>query len=118
MNIKIKWSIVAVLATFLGWYFFIKESDYTITFNAKTATGTIFQGIQEWSTTQNKNQNEIYTILEKRNFDFIKQQAKDTEIFCFQEIFSSLPPAPEASAGARMYLFSELEKILLRENQF
>ena len=91
MNIKIKWSIVAVLATFLGWYFFIKESDYTITFNAKTATGTIFQGIQEWSTTQNKNQNEIYTILEKRNFDFIKQQMiKGEENFEYTWILKSI----------------------------
>lgn len=74
MNTKIKWSIIAILIALVGWYFLIKESDYTITFKAKTATGTVFQGIEDWSTTQNKNQNEIYTILEKRNFDFIRQQ--------------------------------------------
>lgn len=45
-------------------------------------------------------------------FDFIKEQAKGTEIFCFQEIFSAQPPAPQASSGARMYLFEELTKIL------
>jgi len=30
----------------------------------------------EWTTTQSKNRNEIYTVLEKRNYDFIKQQMK------------------------------------------
>ncbi|TRX24028.1 hypothetical protein FNW25_09200 [Flavobacterium franklandianum] len=63
----------------LGWYLFVKESDYCITFTAKTATGTIFQGINEWSTAQKKGKNENYTILEKRNYDFIKQQMKDAD---------------------------------------
>ena len=76
MNTKIKWSIVAVLIAFLGWYFLIKQSDYTITFKANAATGTIFQGIQEWSSTQSKKNNDTYTIVEKRNFDFIKQEFK------------------------------------------
>ena len=76
MNTKIKWSIVAVLIAFLGWYFLIKQSDYTITFKANAATGTIFQGIQEWVVTQSKTNNETYNIVEKRNFDFIKQELK------------------------------------------
>jgi effector-binding domain-containing protein len=74
MNSKIKWSIIAILIVFLGWYFLIKQSDYTITFNAKAATGTISQGIIEWSSTQAKTLNETYSVLEKRNFDFIKQE--------------------------------------------
>jgi effector-binding domain-containing protein len=76
MNAKIKWSIVTILIVFLGWYFLIKQSDYTITFEAKAATGIVFQGIQEWSVVQSKKNNDTYTTLEKKNFDFIKQEFK------------------------------------------
>jgi effector-binding domain-containing protein len=76
MNTKIKWSISAILIAFFGWYFLIKQSDYTITFEAKAATGTIFQGIQEWSVAQSKKNNGVYTTQEKKNFDFIKQEYK------------------------------------------
>lgn len=59
------------------WYLIIKESDYTITFKVNAATGTISQGILEWSKSQLKNKKEVYTVLEKRNFDFIKQKIKN-----------------------------------------
>lgn len=58
----------------LGWYLFIKENDYCITFNATTATGTIYQGIQEWSKKQLTAEKESYSTIEQRNFDFIKQK--------------------------------------------
>ena len=58
------------------WYLFIKESDYCISFKEKTASGTIFQGIQEWTTAQQMSENEEYSILEKKNFDYIKQEMK------------------------------------------
>ena len=84
MNTKLKRLSVVVLLSFLGWYFVLKQSDYTITFKVNTATGTIFQGIAEWTSAQSKNQNEIYTVLEKRNFDFIKQSmVKDNEEFVY-----------------------------------
>lgn len=76
MNNKLKWLLVVVLLSFLGWYFLLKQSDYTITFKANAATGTISQGIMEWTMIRSKKQNETYTVLEKRNFDFIKQQMK------------------------------------------
>jgi effector-binding domain-containing protein len=76
MNTKIKWSIIAILIALVGWYFLIKSSDYTITFETKAATGTVFQGIQEWSSIQTKSNTENYTTLEKRNFDFIQQDLK------------------------------------------
>lgn len=76
MNTKIKGSIFIVLIAFFAWYFFLKPSDYTIRFEAKAATGTIFQGIQEWSAAKTKSNTENYTALEKRNFDFIKQELK------------------------------------------
>lgn len=58
------------------WYLFIKESDYCITFKEKTASGTIFQGIQEWTAAQQISNNEVYSILEKKNFCYIKQEMK------------------------------------------
>ncbi|MFE3846464.1 hypothetical protein ACFX5D_00580 [Flavobacterium sp. LB3P45] len=76
MNNKLKGLLAVILLSFLGWYFLLKQSDYTITFKVNAATGTISQGIVEWSATQSKKQNETYSILEKRNFDFIKQQMK------------------------------------------
>src|SRR5258708_6617491 len=45
-------------------------------------------------------------------FDFIKEQSADTDVFCFQEIFSSLPGAPKVSSGARSFLFEELSRAL------
>jgi len=63
-----------LLSFFLIWYLFIKKTDYTVSFTVKAATGTVFQGIQEWSNAQLKNDKEKYTILEKRNFDFIRQE--------------------------------------------
>ena len=78
MNFRKKIIIVTsiALSLLLGWYLFLKESDYCVTFTAKTATGTIFQGIQEWTVAQKKSKNEIYTILEKGNYDFVKHLVK------------------------------------------
>nr|WP_314864658.1 hypothetical protein [uncultured Flavobacterium sp.] len=76
MNTKIKWSIGAIIIAFLGWYFLIKQSDYTITFEAKAATGTVFQGIQEWSSAKAKSNSENYTTIDKINFNFIQQELK------------------------------------------
>ncbi|MFV5694620.1 hypothetical protein ACM55G_04155 [Flavobacterium sp. LB3P122] len=64
----------AFFLLFLAWYLFIKKSDYCISFKVNTATGTVFQGVQEWSANQLVNQKENYTTQEKRNFDFIKQE--------------------------------------------
>ncbi|MFV5698288.1 hypothetical protein ACM55H_07935 [Flavobacterium sp. ZT3R17] len=71
---KIILGFSAIFLVFLIWYLFIKKSDYSISFKVNTATGTIFQGIQEWSEIQLVNQKENYTTLEKKNFDFIKQE--------------------------------------------
>lgn len=76
MNTKIKGSIIVILIAFLGWYFFIKSSDYTITFKSKAATGTVFQGIQEWTKQREKSNKEIYSLTEKQQFDKLVQQMK------------------------------------------
>ena len=65
-----------LFSLFLIWYLFIKEADYSISFKVNAATGTVFQGIQEWSNAQALKESERYVILEKRNFDFIKHEMK------------------------------------------
>jgi effector-binding domain-containing protein len=65
-----------VFCLFLTWYFFVKESDYSISFKVNAATGTVFQGIEEWSAARVLMDKENYVTLEKRNFDFIKQSMK------------------------------------------
>jgi effector-binding domain-containing protein len=59
---------------FCGWYLGFKENDYTINFKVKAATGTVFQGIQEWTNLLANKQKEKYVVLEKRNYDFLKQE--------------------------------------------
>jgi effector-binding domain-containing protein len=73
-NKKLISAVSILISAFLIWYLFIKKSDYTINFKAKTATRTIFQGIQDWSKMQSQTLNQKYVILEKQNFDFIKQE--------------------------------------------
>ena len=78
MTVRKKIIIVcsAFLSLFLIWYLFVKKTDYCISFKVNAATGTVFQGIQEWSVLQLEKEKEKYTIVEKRNFDFIKQEMK------------------------------------------
>jgi effector-binding domain-containing protein len=70
----------AFLSLFLIWYLIIKKTDYSISFKVNAATGTVFQGIQEWSNAQGLKDSEKYVILEKRNFDFIKQEMSKKEV--------------------------------------
>jgi effector-binding domain-containing protein len=69
-----------LFSLFLVWYLLIKETDYSISFKVNAATGTVFQGIQEWSNAQDLKNSEKYAILEKRNFDFIKQEMTKKEV--------------------------------------
>ena len=55
---------------FLVWYFAIKESDYNIRFTVNTASGTVFQGVQEWSALQMESQKEKYSTIAKKNYYF------------------------------------------------
>ncbi len=74
MKKKIKVVFVCSSILFLVWYFLLKQSDYTITFNIKAATGTVFQGVQEWTAAQAINNQEKYLINEKKNYDFLSQK--------------------------------------------
>jgi|SRR3989344_7004289 len=50
--------------------------------------------------------------LYKPLMSYLKEESATTDIFCFQEVFSSLPGAPDVSGEARMYLFEELSELL------
>jgi len=82
MTFKNRIAIAATgfISLFLIWYFLIKESDYCISFKVKAATGTVFQGIQEWTAAQLLKDKENYTFLEKRNFEFIKQRLEKDNV--------------------------------------
>lgn len=73
-------AVAFILSLFLVWYLFVKESDYRISFKVKTATGTVFQGINEWSAARLTSNDEQYVILEKKNFSFIKQEMRKDKI--------------------------------------
>lgn len=67
-------SFAFIFPLFLVWYLFVKESDYRISFKVKMATGTVFQGINEWSAARLTGSKENYVIIEKKNFSFVKQE--------------------------------------------
>jgi effector-binding domain-containing protein len=78
MTLKKRISVgsIGFISLFLIWYFAVKETDYCISFKVKAATGTVFQGIQEWTAAQLLKNKEKYTLIDKRNFDFIQQEMK------------------------------------------
>jgi effector-binding domain-containing protein len=72
--------LITLLSIASIWYLFLKKSDYTITFQAKTSTGTIFQGVNEWAKQCNKNNNTDYKLVEKSYYNFIKYVQKNNQI--------------------------------------
>jgi hypothetical protein len=49
--------------------FFIKKSDYSISFTAKASTGTVYQGIQD-SSARLISDLENYRVVDKEQFTF------------------------------------------------
>jgi effector-binding domain-containing protein len=82
MTLKNRISVASIglISLFLIWYFTIKAEDYSISFKVKAATGTVFQGVQEWTAAQQVKDNEKYTLIEKRNFEFIKQKMEKNNV--------------------------------------
>jgi effector-binding domain-containing protein len=76
MSVKNRLIIIffLIVSGVLVWYLSFKENDYIISFKVKAATGTVFQGINEWSALQLEKEKENYKIVTKDNFDFIKQR--------------------------------------------
>jgi effector-binding domain-containing protein len=69
--------IIGISILFSGcmiWYFFIKKSDYIITFEAKTATGVVYQGINEWVKAEVKKTGATCTKIESNKFDLLKYE--------------------------------------------
>ncbi len=75
---KISITIAALLLIVFIWYLFIKQSDYVITFKAKTATGLIYQGINEWAKQESKTENDEYKIVKKNKFNQIVLSSSKT----------------------------------------
>jgi effector-binding domain-containing protein len=69
-------SAITLLSIISIWYLFIKKSDYTITFKAKTSTGTLFQGVNEWAKQNNKNNNTNYKLTQKSCYNFLEYNLK------------------------------------------
>ncbi|WP_420320530.1 GyrI-like domain-containing protein [Flagellimonas sp.] len=71
---KVLLSILAILLLALVWYLFIKPSDYTVRFEAKTFPGAINQTIKLWDQTQDtvvsvsQEGDDIYHLTQKIKF--------------------------------------------------
>lgn len=72
MKKKLVFLVLILFFSFVGWYFFIKKSDYTITFSAKTSSGTVYQGINEWMLNLEKDTQGKITITAHEKFKFIE----------------------------------------------
>ena len=105
MTLKKRISVgsIGFISLFLIWYFAVKESDYCISFKVKAATGTVFQGIQEWTAAQLLKDKENYTFLEKRNFEFIKQrmEKENVQMEYFWDISSINDSVTQVSVGIK-----------------
>ena len=73
--------VTTIITLFLVWYLAIKKSDYCISFTVKAATGTVYQGVQEWAAARLIKNNEKYIVIEKQNFDFIKLEMIKEEVW-------------------------------------
>jgi effector-binding domain-containing protein len=71
---KIIIGISILFSGFMIWYLFIKKSDYIITFEAKTATGVVYQGINEWIKAEVKKTGATCTKIESNKFDLLKYE--------------------------------------------
>jgi effector-binding domain-containing protein len=66
--------ISILFSVFLIWYFSIKKSDYIVSFKTKTATGVVYQGINEWVKSKAKETGETYNLLENNKFELLKYE--------------------------------------------
>lgn len=71
---KIIVTLLTLLSALLIWYFFIKKSDYSISFTVKSSTGTVYQGIQDWASARLISDKENYVVVDKEQFTFLKHE--------------------------------------------
>ena len=67
---------ILLLLGLLVYYLFIKPYDYQITFNAKTAPGTIFYAIRDWEEALGKRKEITILDSEEKHFSQIDQNLK------------------------------------------
>lgn len=67
-------SVIGLTVVVLTWYLFFKKNDYEINFKVKAATGTVYQGIVDWSKDQEHKNNEKYTVIEHKQFNSLVQK--------------------------------------------
>lgn len=84
MNKKVIATVIISIFIGLVWYLFFKKSDYIITFKEKANSGTILQGIEEWSLAQSKIKSHSCEIVDKKLYKSIVTKfisAKDTMLY-------------------------------------
>lgn len=72
---KNKVIIILVSVAFLcfSWYFLLKKSDYVVKFKTKAATGTIYQGILDWTKDRENKNGEKFIVTESKTYSHLIQ---------------------------------------------
>lgn len=65
---KTLYILLSILAITAVWYFFIKQSDYTVNFIAKTTPGTVVQSLEAWNVYLKNGK-----LIERKAFDQVTQ---------------------------------------------
>ncbi|MEK6153300.1 hypothetical protein WIW50_08570 [Flavobacteriaceae bacterium 3-367] len=73
---KIFLSLLLLGLAALVWYLFIKDHDYQIRFNEKTAPGTLFHQVNNWGLTMEKNGKIKILGIQKEPFSHFRQNLK------------------------------------------
>ena len=66
---KLIFVITTLLLVALGWYLFLKPSDFTISFKVETTPGTVIQSVKAWDLSLDNSK-----IIAQYNFDALVQQ--------------------------------------------
>jgi effector-binding domain-containing protein len=68
---KIKFLVVFILLGALIWYLFFKPYDYMVRFKVKTAPGTVYSAVEDWSIFNQKLDSFTYKITDKEAYTYI-----------------------------------------------
>ena len=68
---KIKFLIIIILLGTLIWYLFFKPYDYMVRFKVKTAPGTVYSAVEDWSLFNQKLDSFTYKITDKEAYKYI-----------------------------------------------
>lgn len=76
MKNKIIKAVVILIVLFLGWYLFLKQGDYIVTFNAKADASVLAEAIYNWGDDLVKSENVDVIVRKDSLFSEIKQTIK------------------------------------------